>query len=242
MLQTITHFGKQIEIDIPEGHELVDAWRDGTKFWSGYRWIPIEQSPTLAPGIYIAPIRLRIGENYRCRNGQETGPLLENASIIRHGWQIDNQHKPQKIRPFYSSVLGQTYAANGLNTEEDKLISQWDIIAHIPKKEEKKMVPIKLDGALNFKTDGNYTEINIPISEAARIAQLPEVQAEVERQRKEREIGTGDWFRQNNTVHQCRGFDQNKIVTMAGHRCTPSDCTKIKDPVFIAFLEEGVKP
>lgn len=83
-----------------------------------------------------------------------------------------------------------------------------------------------------------------PVLEAARIAQLPEVQAEVERQRAEREIGDRDWFRHDSgAVDKCIRR-QGSIIQGLDGVCRPANtCTKIPGPPeFIAFLEEGVKP
>lgn len=81
---------------------------------------------------------------------------------------------------------------------------------------------------------------SIPLSEAARIAQLPEVVAEVERQRKEREIKVGDWFWASERPRKCTHRDG---VHTGDEKYTwrHESCTKITDPAFIALLEKGAK-
>lgn len=81
---------------------------------------------------------------------------------------------------------------------------------------------------------------SIPLSEAARIAQLPEVVAEVERQRKERMIRLGDWYWSYGRPRKCTADGLDHIYD-GNHVSGVDHCTKINDPYFIALLEKGAK-
>lgn len=76
---------------------------------------------------WLPPIILRLGENYMCGDGKETGELIPNESTY-----------DGKERPFHSSKLEANFSVNGgysLNGSRHKK----DIIAHIPKKDENTM-------------------------------------------------------------------------------------------------------
>ena len=86
----------------------------------------------------------------------------------------------------------------------------------------------------------------VAISEAARLyLDNPEVQAEVKRIQKEREIKVGDWFWcDGKGVEKCVDLIHRSPFPIKSSRGTYSHdfCTKITDPAFIALLEAGVKP
>ena len=75
-------------------------------------------------------IELQYGENYRCRDGEEIGPLTETNGRYR------------STHPFRSEKLGRTFRLDGgyeLGSGESML----DIIAHIPKPDSKPTPPPK---------------------------------------------------------------------------------------------------
>lgn len=115
----------------------------------------------------------------------------------------------------------------------------------IPKKEEKKMESTVSVKVINMQQWPKIVPVisTMQVSEAARIAQLPEVQAEVKRIQEEMAIGKGDWFRHKcGSIDRCEGKDRFYIIGLLMPNYHPDQCTKITDPAFIAFLEEGVKP
>lgn len=76
---------------------------------------------------WLSPIILRLGENYMCGDGEETGDLVPNESTY-----------DKKERPFHSSKLEANFSVNGgysLNGSRHRK----DIISHIPKKDQKTM-------------------------------------------------------------------------------------------------------
>jgi len=223
--------------EIPPGYEIVTERREGLKSWRFGEWVDVypcdPELPLFQDEVYIAPIRLRLGENYRCRNGRETGPLVQNYARA-----FSTSH------PFWSDALKESFMISGVHMCSQKFISDMDIVAHIPKqgkKEEKKMdkqipISIKIDGVM----------IHGPVlalSELARIAQLPEVQAEVKRQEEGKRIGPGDWFQSSSgCVDRCRhNVDFLIVGNSTGYEFASKDCTKITDPAFIAMLEKGAK-
>jgi hypothetical protein len=228
---------------IPDGYEIASNDSHGARVWDDTcnKWEPVATGyhcrTYLSGGnIYIAPIRLRLGENYRCRNGQETGELTINLGVFK------------ETHEFWSALTKQSYADTGYVMMTPKFKNEWDIVAHIPK--EKKMEYQDPAGHIGIDAykygEKTVNKPFIPLSEAARIAQLPEVIAEVERQRKEKEIKVGDWFRgSDGIVDRCqkfRGVCDVDIVGLSGWNWSRAQCTKIPGPPeFIAFLEAGVK-
>lgn len=112
-------------------------------------------------------------------------------------------------------------------------------------KEEKKMENTNLIdiGAVHYADfHGTPANFRIPIIEAARIAQLPEVIAEVERQRAEKEIKVGDWFwAKSGTPDRAHaiGIEKPEVLGQSDKWHKAQDCTKIHDPAFVALLERG---
>ncbi len=238
MLQKITHFGQEIEIDIPDGYEVVREKREGLM-------VLVLRHPERGFGdaegdgfkdpslVYIAPIRLRLGENYRTRDGRETGPL------VRHKGEYAESH------PFMSKPLKASFRVNGTESIYPINKNGFDIIAHIPKEQEKKMEDIQVTVSVEIMGKMTHVPGQMQVSEAARLyREHAEVRAEVERQEKERQIGPKDWFWYGRTVAQCDQIvmgSTHPIRTISGACFEQHQCTKITDPAFIAFLEQGVK-
>ena len=105
----------------------------------------------------------------------------------------------------------------------------------------------------HFYGEKTVNKAFVTISEAARIAQLPEVQAEVKRIQEEREIKVGDWafdgeskvfFKVKWVSEKYFGIGPgtHNEISIVEFRAEREICTKITDPAFIALLEAGVKP
>lgn len=91
------------------------------------------------------------------------------------------------------------------------------------------------------RLDTNVTKVEIRLSEAVRIAQLPEVIAEVERQRAEKEIKVGDWIQHAKGFYDKCEFVDGAVIFCRWGGYVVKKCTKITDPAFIALLEQGAK-
>jgi hypothetical protein len=158
---------------IPDGYEIATERREGLKRWQDGEWVtiiqPIDpQKPLWEDEFYIAPIRLRLGENYRCRNGQEKGPLVHNTQSAN------------PLFKFAEGPVGYTWMDNG-NFYYDGTESPIDIVAHIPKEEKKMEKTIQFKSPEDFKICLGSGLITLPISTIIALAQLPDVIAEVER-------------------------------------------------------------
>ena len=90
----------------------------------------------------------------------------------------------------------------------------------------------------------HWPKTEMRLNEAARIAQLPEVMAEVERQRKARTVDRMDWFWYHGTIRRCAGVSTSgpQLTDNQGSTLCVSECHKITDPAFIAMLDAGAKP
>lgn len=236
---------------IPDGYEIVTEARKGMKAFLDGQWRDCSGAPgPLVDGFtYIAPIRLRLGENYRCRNGMETGPI---ALDLDDGIEL-----------LYSEKLEVTYRRNGKNDDKDTE-SVWDIVAHIPK--EKKMEPkiryqsprhqaqftrdelaivAAMEAVEVMPPDQRLTEAGNKITDALLLVlEYNDEQIEKERQKREKEIKVGDWFWfKTQSVHKCIDNDGSSSFPIKCNNnasFSGQSCTKISDPAFIVMLEAGV--
>lgn len=112
-------------------------------------------------------------------------------------------------------------------------LSHNDIVARLPKVEEERVQV----GTLFPK-----------LSELAKaVLENPKIMIEVERQRKEREIGEGDWVRHKRDALIFKvqfADDRHKTVLYPNgvYHYGMENLEKIHDPAFIAFLEKGSQP
>lgn len=108
----------------------------------------------------------------------------------------------------------------------DNALSRNDIIARLPKVEEERVQV----GTLFPK-----------LSELAKaVLENPKIMVEVERQRKEKEIKVGDWFRHcRGAVDKCLSASELSLLTNSGGNYQRKNCAKITNPDFIALLERG---
>lgn len=169
------------------------------------------------------------GECYLMRDGRLTGPMPCDG---------------HEAFPFGVDGTPDTWHRDG--SCWDNALSRNDIIARLPKVEqkgEKKMENLIDIGAVHYADfHGTPANFRIPIIEATRIAQLPEVIAEVERQRAEKEIKVGDWFwTKSGTPDRAHaiGIEKPEVLGQTDKWHKVQDCPKITDPAFIALLERG---
>ncbi len=112
------------------------------------------------------------------------------------------------------------------------------------KDEKVKDQMIRINIPVHYQPGDPTCTAHLPVSELARVAQLPEVVAEVERQRKARTVDRMDWFWYHGTIRRCSGVSTSgpQLTDNQGSTLCVSECHKINDPAFIAFLEAGVTP
>lgn len=150
---------------------------------------------------------LQVGDRGLTRDGRDTGELAEMC-----GCNKDTHPLWSDSVSGYYMTSGKWYLSGGPGHKND-------IIARLPKvakeaekaKEEKKMENTNLIdiGSVHYADfHGTPANFRIPIIEAARIAQLPEVQAEVKRQEEAKRIGPGDWA--FDKIRQCV-FEVKKV-------------------------------
>lgn len=214
------------KIDVGMGYEIATKWEPRLQYWMDgleewhlstngedlgladgltyRRKLPIltnhPEAIPLEPGEV-----LQVGERYLTRDGQAMGPLIAYT---------DNPHYP-----YMCPTIGRVWTKDG-SWGVDKLARQLDIIARLPKvvkeaekaekAKEEKVSGLKIqDKLINWPGfDAPGADTYIPLSEAARIAQLPEVQAEVKRQEEAKRIGPGDWA--FDKIRQCV-FEVKKV-------------------------------
>lgn len=202
---------------------------------------------------------LKVGERYLLAGG-----LITSALVNTSGYEL--------TYPLHCPRLMMTWTKAGIRDLEGDY-PETNVVARLPKVEKKEPEPNlqelkkqadteirkilgdpmpepekakeeKVESEWVTADHPKYGKISQRIDIAAVFAQLPEVIAEVERQRKEKEIGKGDWFRnEGGGVDKCRYNDDGIVVgDSTGHESDAEDCTKIHDPAFIALLEKGSQP
>lgn len=223
----------------------IQWWNDETKEWQ----------PSASFCQTHVDVEIKNGGHYRRPLpiiSQHPGaiPLEPGEELKFLDWVLTSEGKKRYLR--YENCFGvlsdDPYGNNAWEKDGSPFKkTQEKIIARLPKVEQKEPEKAKEEKVEEETVDcitiverreGLVKRMTVP--EAARIyLENPSVQAEVERQRKEKEIKVGDWFRWRSAYDKCRSLAEHLIHGTAGSYST-NGCTKIHDLAFIAMLENGV--